>query len=130
MAHYAELNENNEVIYVAYMDNEIITDENGNEIEQLGIDHLHHHQGSHRKWVRTSYRGNFRGVYAGLGSFYLEDLDVFTFPKPHSSWILNETTADWEPPMPIPELTEEQIQNNQYYYWDENNNGWVLGSYD
>ena len=61
MAHYAELNENNEVVYVAYMDNEIIIDENGNEVEELGIQHLHTHHGSDRRWVRTSYRGSFSG---------------------------------------------------------------------
>jgi hypothetical protein len=77
MAHYAELNENNEVIYVAFVDNETITDENGDEVEQLGIDHLHKHHGHNRRWVRTSYRGNFRGKYAGLGDIYDEDLDVF-----------------------------------------------------
>ena len=131
MAHYAELNENDEVIYVAYMDNEIITDENENEIEQLGIDHLHHHHGEDRRWIRTSYRGNFRGKYAGIGDTYREDLDLFISPSPYSSWILNETTGEWEAPIFQPELTQEQIDNNQYYYWNEeeyqlNNSGWIL----
>jgi hypothetical protein len=67
MAHYAELNENNEVVYVAYMDNEIIIDENGNEVEELGIQHLHTHHGSDRRSVRTSYRGNCTGNYARIG---------------------------------------------------------------
>lgn len=134
MAHYAEINENNEVIYVAYMDNEIITDENGNEIEQLGIDHLHYHHGSNRKWVRTSYSGNFRNKYAGIGNIYREDLDIFITPSPYSSWILNESTGEWQPPIPKPELTQEQIDNNQYYEWNEenyvlNNSGWTLYTY-
>lgn len=132
MAHYAELNENNEVIYVIYMDNEIITDENENEIEQLGIDHLHTHHGSDRRWVRTSYRGNFRGKYAGIGDTYREDLDMFISPQPFTSWILNETTGYWEAPLPMPELTQEEIDNNYQYYWDEeayqsdNTTGWTL----
>ena len=96
MAHFAEINENNEVIYVVYMDNEIIIDENGNEIEQLGIDHLHLHHGSHRRWVKTSYNGNFRGKYAGIEDAYREDLDLFISPSPYPSWILNETTGEWE----------------------------------
>lgn len=124
MAHFAELNENNEVIYVAYMDNEIITDENGNEVEQLGINHLHQHHGTDRRWVRTSYSGSFRGKYAGLGDIYREDLDIFISPSPYPSWILNETTGGWESPVPQPEGN---------YYWDEqeyevNNNGWILSS--
>ena len=118
MAHFAELNENNEVIYVVYMDNETITDENGNENEQLGIDHLHHHHGADRRWVRTSYRGNFRGKYAGQGDTYREDLDMFIGPTPYPSWILNETTGQWEAPTPKPE--------GDYYYWDEDTTSWVL----
>jgi hypothetical protein len=80
MAHYAELDSNNQVIYVIYMDNEIIIDENNNENEQLGINHLHTHHGNERRWVQTSYNGNFRGKYAGLGDFYDEELDFFYTP--------------------------------------------------
>ena len=132
MAHYAELNENNEVIYVAYMGNEIITDENGNEVEELGIQHLHTHHGAERKWVRTSYRGNFRNKYAGLGDTYREDLDMFISPSPYPSWILNETTGQWESPVTQPELTQEEIDGGYFYSWDEeaynsdNTTGWTL----
>jgi hypothetical protein len=132
MAHYAELNENNEVIYVAYMDNEIIMDENRNEVEELGIKHLHTHHGAERKWVRTSYRGNFRGKYAGLGDTYREDLDMFISPSPYPSWILNETTYQWEPPIPQPQLTQEEVDAGHYYTWLEgaykadNTTGWFL----
>jgi len=129
MAHFAELNENNEVIYVAYMDNEIITDENGNEVEGLGIQHLHTHHGENRRWVRTSYGGNFRGKYAGIGDTYREDLDMFISPQPFSSWILNETTGQWEAPTPQPELTEEQLNDETYtyyYFWDEETQSWQL----
>jgi hypothetical protein len=132
MAHYAELNQNNEVIYVVYMDNEIITDENGNEVEELGIQHLHTHHGAERKWVRTSYRGNFRNKYAGLGDTYREDLDMFISPSPYPSWILNENTGQWEAPVTQPELTQEQIDGGYYYTWNEeeynsdNTTGWTL----
>lgn len=135
MAHYAELNENNEVIYVAYLDNELITDKNGNEVEQLGIDHLHLHQGSDRRWIRTSYRNNFRGKYAGIGYIYREDLDLFTLPQPYPSWTLNTSTAEWEPPIPKPQLTVEQMQNSKFFAWSEedynlNDNGWILTTYE
>ena len=131
MAHYAEINENNEVIYVTYMDNEIITDENGNEIEQLGIDHLHFHHGREKRWVRTSYGGNFRGPYAGIGYIYREDLDLFVPPCIHPSWIFDESTLEYLPPTHKPLLTQEQMEANQYYMWSEedyisNNNGWIL----
>lgn len=133
MAHYAELNQNNEVIRVLYMDNEIITNENGEEDEQLGIDHLHFHHGSERKWVRTSYRGNFRGRYAGIGDLYREDIDKFITPNPpYPSWIINETNGEWESPIPKPQHTEEYPIDQYYYDWDEdlyqqdNTKGWLL----
>ena len=119
MAHFAEINENNEVIYVVYMDNEIIIDENGNEIEQLGIDHLHLHHGSHRRWVKTSYNGNFMCKYAGIEDAYREDLDLFISPSPYPSWILNETTGEWEAPIPYPD-------DGSFYTWNEESQIWIL----
>jgi len=119
MAHYAELNENNEVIYIAYMDNEIITDENGNEVEQLGIDHLHTHHGVNRRWVRTSYRGNFRNKYAGVGDTYREDLDMFISHSPYPSWTLNETMGQWEAPTSRPD-------DENLYSWNEETQSWDL----
>jgi hypothetical protein len=119
MAHFAELNENNEVIYVAYMDNEIITDENGNEVEELGIQHLHTHHGSHRRWIRTSYGGNFRGKAAGEGDIYREDLDLFICPQPYPSWVLNEDTRQWEAPVSKP---ENYFSDD--YEWIEESQSW------
>ena len=117
MAHYAELNENNEVIYVIYMENDIVTDENGNESEELGIQHLHTHHGSDRRWVRTSYSGSFRGKYAGLSDIYREDLDMFITQQPYPSWTLNETNGQWESPVPYP-------NDGNYYQWNESNLSW------
>lgn len=134
MAHYAEINENNEVIYVIYMDNEIITDKNGTEDDELGIQHLHTHHGSNRRWIRTSYGSNFRGKFASIGDIYQEDLDRFISPKPFESWIFNEELYSWEPPIPEPILTKEQIENGYYYEWDEtkyqmDNDGFILKNY-
>lgn len=119
MAHYAELNENNEVIYVSYLDNEIITDENGNEVEELGIQHLHTHNGSHRRWIRTSYGGNFRGKYAGIGDVYNEEYDIFVTPPENSSWILNPVSGIYEAPFAKPEneFTDD-------YEWLEESQTW------
>jgi len=119
MAHYAEINKNNEVIYVVYLDNEIITDENGNEVDELGVQHLHTHHGTDRKWIRTSYRGNFRGKYAGIGDTYSEELDIFISPQPYPSWILNTSTGEWIPPIPLPD-------DENYYNWNEEMQDWDL----
>lgn len=119
MAHFAELDENNTVIYVAYIGNEVITDKDGNEVEQLGIDHLHKHHGADRRWVRTSYNGNFRGRYAGLGYVYREDIDKFVEPQPYPSWVLNTDTGLWQAPVDVP---SEYFRED--YLWTEESQSW------
>ena len=145
MAHYAELNAENEVIDVVFLSNDIITDENGEEVEQLGIDHLHTHHGADRIWVQTSYNKNFRGNYAHLGGTYRinvrtlgeESTDIFIDPKPFDSWVIHEMEARWTSPVgDAPELTEEQEETDMFYLWDEeawqqssqsgDATGWVL----
>ena len=134
MAHYAELNENNEVIYVAYLNNETITDADGNEVEQLGIDHLHACNGENRRWVRTSFRGNFRNKYACIGDTYREDLNMFISPQQYASWSLNKTEGQWCPPIPQPSLTESELESGSAYLWiwdenlyqSDNTKGWVF----
>jgi hypothetical protein len=57
---------------------------------------------------------------------------MFISPKPFNSWILNETTGQWEAPVTKPELTQEEIDNGYHYVWDENayiidnTTGWTL----
>lgn len=132
MAHFAELDQNNIVINVVVVDNNVLIDENGNENEQLGIDLLHSHLGSDKKWVQTSYNHNFRGRYAGKGYTYDENFDIFFPPQPYPSWTLNSQIADWEAPIPRPEFTQEEIDSYCWYEWNEdqyqldNNTGWEL----
>jgi len=69
-------------------------------------------------WVQTSYNGNFRKNYAGIGYSYDSVRDVFIPPKPYASWVLNENTCLWGAPTPCP--TDEKTYN-----WDENTQQWV-----
>ena len=97
------------------------------------------------EWIQTSYntRGgihylpnsnipsedqskSLRKNYAGIGFTYDETRDAFIPPKPFNSWVLNEQTCLWEAPIPMPELTQEQIDNNNYYKWNETNQTWDL----
>jgi hypothetical protein len=126
MAHYAELNENNEVINVIVVNNEDCLDENGVETEEAGIEHLLKHHGENRIWKKTSYNNNIRYRYAYIGGTYDPDLDVFLYPKPAPSWVLNHENYHWEAPIPEPELTEEQINNGQEYFWNEDILNWQL----
>lgn len=116
MAHFAELDQNNKVLRVIVVNNEVLKDISGNEIEQLGIDFCKNLFGGN--WAQTSYSGSFRKNYAGIGYYYDKDLDAFVPPRPYPSWTLNNLTANWEPPVPHP-------NDNKLYLWDELTKTWV-----
>lgn len=122
MAHFAELDSNNTVLRVLVVSNDDIKDQNGQEQEQLGITFLQGLLGQDTNWIQTSYNNNFRTRYAGIGYSYNETLDAFIAPKPYDSWILNEETADWEAPIPMPTDTPE----GSYYSWNEATLSWDL----
>jgi hypothetical protein len=88
MAHWAELDENNIVLRVTVGDN---NDPAGDEGYQWLIDNIG------GTWVKTSYNGNIRKNFAGIGYTYDLVRDAFIPPKPaEGEWILNEDTCQWE----------------------------------
>lgn len=119
MAHFAQLNEENIVINVIVVDNKNTLDENGDESEQVGISFCKNILGQNTNWKQTSYNGNFRFRYAGIGFSYSENLDAFIAPQPYPSWSLNEITTEWDPPVPYP-------QDGNFYDWNEKTQSWVL----
>jgi len=74
MAHYAFLDDNNIVT-------DVIVGRNEDEVVD-GISDWEAHYGEFRgqRCVRTSYNGNIRGTYAGIGYTYDPDLDEFVAP--------------------------------------------------
>ena len=130
MASFAKIGLNGKVIEVQSVVNEVLHDANGVEQESIGIDFLTKLTGW-SIWKQTSYntRGGvhilggtpFRKNHAGKGFTYDEDRDAFIPPKPYSSWILNETTCDWEAPVAYP-------TDGQRYNWNETNQTWDLVS--
>lgn len=79
MAHFAQI-KNNVVQQVLVVNNEVITDENGQEQEALGVSFLKSLYGEDTEWLQTSYNGNFRGRYAGSGMLYDAQKDEFISP--------------------------------------------------
>jgi hypothetical protein len=117
MAHFAKLNEINEVIRVEAVVNDVITDTDGTEQEQLGIEFLSSLYGG--GWYKqTSYNGSFRKNYAGIGFTYDQARDAFIPPKPYPSWLLNEDTCQWDAPTPHPD-------DDKMYSWDEDTLSWI-----
>jgi hypothetical protein len=115
MAHFAKLNENNEVIAVHVVNNEVITVD-GVESEEVGIEFLTNLHG-HSSWKQTSYNASFRNKYAAIGDVYDSELDKFIRPKPYPSWVLN-SEFHWVAPKPKPE-------GNAILVWDEQSQSWV-----
>jgi hypothetical protein len=68
--------------------------------------------------VQTSYNGTIRKNYAGAGFTYDSQRNAFIPPKPFASWILNETTCNWDAPTPMP-------TDDKQYHWDEPTTSWV-----
>ena len=89
MSHWAELDETNTVIRVLVGDN---NDPAGDEGYQWLLDNLG------GTWVKTSYNGNIRYNYAGIGYTYDPIDDAFIPPIPqcnHETLLLN-VQKRWE----------------------------------
>ena len=101
MAHFAQLDENNVVTQVIVVGNRDCADANGVETESIGIAFCERLFGGN--WKQTSYNGNIRKNYAGIGYTYDAARDAFIPPQPGAEWVLNEETCQWENPNP-PEI--------------------------
>ena len=88
MAHWAEIDETNIVLRITVGDN---NDPAGDEGYQWLVDNLG------GTWIKTSYNGNIRKNFAGIGYLYDPIRDAFIAPMPEEgNWILNEDTCQWE----------------------------------
>jgi hypothetical protein len=122
MAHFAELDSNNVVLRVLVLDNAVMENEQGQRVEQIGIDFLQNLYGLNTIWKQTSYNTKagiyydpttnepssdqskeFRKNYAGIGYTYDQDRDAFINQKPD-----------------VPENME------QYVYFDEFSCFWIF----
>ena len=119
MAHFAKIDENNKIITIIVVNNNELLDQDGNEVEQKGIDFCKSLFGQDTNWIQTSYNGNFRKNYACGGGTYNKELDAFIAPKPYNSWILNTDTCRWEAPIAMP-------TDDKAYTWNEETLTWIL----
>lgn len=111
MAHFAEIDENNIVLRVLVVDD---AHETG------GAEYLAYDLGLGGRWIQTSYNGNIRKNYAGVGYYYNEYRDAFIAPKPFPSWLLDESTCRWEAPVAMP-------IDGAMYSWNETALTWIQG---
>ena len=123
MAHFAKLDENNVVTQVIVVANSDTSDASGVEKEHIGAAFCEKLFGG--TWKQTSYNGNVRKNYAGIGFTYNADIDAFVPPQPFASWILNNDTAQWEAPVPMPEDAGSG-DPPKIYQWNEETVSWEV----
>ena len=130
MASFAKLNSGNIVTTVVSVVNEVLKDSNGIEQEAIGIQFLKNlYNEPNAIWKQTSYNTRkgvhnnngtpFRKNHAGIGFTYDSQRDAFIPPKPFNSWILNESTCNWDAPVAYP-------TDGQRYSWNEEILNWEL----
>ena len=117
MASFAKIGLNSKVIEVLAVHNDVLKDADGVEQESLGVDFLTKLLGW-ALWKQTSYNGNMRKNFAGIGYEYDEVRDAFIPQKPYPSWVLNADSCQWEAPIAYP-------SNGSAYKWDEDDTEWV-----
>jgi hypothetical protein len=127
MAHFARLDENNVVTQVIVVDNVNILDESGQESEEIGIQFCKNLLGQDTNWLQTSYNGSFRKRFAGKGSRYIPEKDIFATAPNFPSWTVYDVETDeWQSPIPrpIPSATDEY-----HWVWNESILNWEIAYY-
>lgn len=119
MAHFAQLDNNNIITTIIVVHNNELLDQDGNEVEQKGIDFCKSLFGQDTNWIQTSYNGNFRKNYASGGGTYDKELNAFISKKPYPSWILNTDNCRWEAPIAKPDKDKLYIWNEEILNWVE-----------
>jgi hypothetical protein len=119
MAHFAKLDQNNVVTDVIVVNNIDLLTADGSESEMMGVAFLIRWSGGYSNWKQTSYNGNIRKNYAGVGYTYDAQRDAFIPPQSFPSWVLNEETCLWDAPVAMP-------TDGQLYNWDEETLSWVV----
>ena len=85
--------------------------------EQNGIDFIHNLYNNQDTYVQTFVNGSKRKNYAGLRiSKYDATRDAFIFDSPFPSWVLNESTCQWDPPVAYPD--------SGIHSWNESTKAW------
>ena len=146
MAHFAKINDDNEVLNVLVLDDANMLDSDNKEDESIGQQYLEtHNNWPANQWIQTSFNTSqnthssgdnskaFRGNYAGIGYVWDATNNIFWQPKPYPSWVKDTTTASWKSPIgDAPALTAEQTSQNEVethlwgYQWNEDNQSWDL----
>ncbi len=115
MAHFAKI-ENGIVTQVIVVGNADTASADGTEKEYIGAAFCERLFGG--DWKQTSYNGNMRKNYAGIGYTFDEGRNAFIPPQPYPSWTLVESTCQWTAPVAYP-------TDGKLYNWNESTLTWI-----
>jgi len=125
MACFAKLKPSNNVVLRV-----LTVSNNSAPTEQEGIDFLKNLYGNDSVWKQTWEDGSQRKNYAAEGYTYDSGRDAFIPPQPYPTWVLNEGTCDWDPPVAAPtDVPVDSDGNQANYKWDEDSQSWIVASY-
>ena len=120
MSHYAQLDENNVVVFVIHAKSndkeDEFTESTGDVWKQTSYNTrggVHYTDGEPSEDQSKALRFN----YAGIGFTYDEARDAFIPPQPYASWVLDEDTCLWVAPIAYPAEGD--------HVWDEEAGNWV-----
>lgn len=117
-SYYAQIDENNIVLQVLAVADVGVYNADGSDNEEAGIAFLKRHYPNSFDWKHTRFDGSNRKNFAGKGFIYDGARDAFIPPKDFASWVLNEETCQYNPPIPKP-------NDGKGYYWDEATVSWA-----
>jgi len=138
MAHFAKINEDNEVLLVLTVEDKNLLDSNQQEQESVGQQYLEtHHNWPANMWIQTSYNTinnthrlggtAFRGNFASIGFTWDSQNQKFWPPRPFNSWVKHNDSCSWKSPIgDAPVLTTEEKNAGKFYSWNETNQSWDL----
>ena len=113
MASFCKLGVGNIVEKVISIDDSIAT------TEKAGVDFINNLYNTRDVWKQTFQDRSQRKNYAGLGYRYDSTRDAFIPTKPYNSWILNEETCKYEPPIQKPDDGKIYDWNEESTIWEE-----------
>ena len=123
MSHYAQLDENNVVVFVIHAKSnnkeDEFTESTGDVWKQTSYNTyggIHYTEGEPSEDQSQAFRSN----YAGIGHTYDADRDAFIPPQPYASWVLDEDSCLWVAPVDLPADADTVA-----YIWDEDTISWI-----
>ena len=111
MKQFAKLSFNGKVLNVVEVHDNEAPD------EVTGIDFLTRTFG-HSLWMQSYFDGTRKNP-ANLGMTYDEERDAFIPIKTYPSWIFNETTCNYDPPVAYPDDGKQYGWNEEITNWEE-----------